>query len=225
MIALLKKDWRLYRVPLIAMLVMSIGVIVLSFLSQWMVLRRADTPFDARMVRDMLGMVSALGLVMLVVTAGTFGASAFAGERRERWSDFLAMMPVSRVRIVLAKLSIAFFVLSAGFAFWACLWLIAAVPGRGGGDSPLILLGFFSGMVMTFSVAWAISSFGRSPAIAAGIAIGLTVAVYVFALTYFDGTPAHRINAKLYTHYALITAVGVAVIAVSSILYIRRVAP
>src|SRR5437868_14263220 len=103
MTALLKKDWRVYRVAVVG------SVIVLAapyFLSIIAIIYNKSELRDGEISSFALS-ASMADLWLTAILASVFGGVAFALERRERSADFLAMMPTSRARIIASKVVIA----------------------------------------------------------------------------------------------------------------------
>ncbi len=174
MIALLKKDLKLNRVPIVggAVLIATPYLIIAPTLF-------FSSKYPRSVVSQNAGVVLELALVLTIVVAAIFGGAAFALERRERSAEFLAMLPVRRSRIVVSKLLIG-----AGFPalFWGANLLVfrlikdyAGSMGPGN-DRILVEIGMAGfAMWMAFGVAWLASSILSSPAIAACISIGITL--------------------------------------------------
>jgi ABC-type transport system involved in multi-copper enzyme maturation permease subunit len=114
---------------------------------------------------------SLYSLVLSQVTVALIGGNAIAGERVDRSAEFLASLPISRGRNLASKLLLA-------LAIIAIIWL-TSVPillywtdplGRGPLLSSQESLRVIANVAITgaafFGVAWLLSSFIASPAIA-----------------------------------------------------------
>ena len=118
-----------------------------------------------------------VNFVFLVPMFAAVGAMAFAHERRERWADFAAMLPISRERVVVAKLIVSVVVMVGMFAFLIVVLLGGAslmqVWYGGTGDflragiNPGLAFGILPVMLCTavaaFAVAWLLSAILAGP--------------------------------------------------------------
>jgi ABC-type transport system involved in multi-copper enzyme maturation permease subunit len=174
MIALLKKDWRLFRVPVVGTLILIATPYVLQATILWLNPDYVALTYLAP--HYLFATASAVGLVITVIMAAVFGGVAFASERRECWADFLAMLPVPRSRIVASKLT----VVATFLGFISVILFSMCVVLQGSTDHWLYGVTLLAScMLMSFSVAWLGSSFLSSAAIAAGISIVLvTLALF-----------------------------------------------
>jgi ABC-type transport system involved in multi-copper enzyme maturation permease subunit len=178
---------------------------------------------------DTLYHVANVALTMTGLTAAIFGGMAFAQERRERWAEYLAVLPVHRYQIVISK-----FLLS--FGFLGILWSINAVvvlaaagtyaesPGAQTTDVLLIVLSATAAM-MAFGVAWLASTFLTSPAIAVGIAAVATIACLGWP-SFFPAETEKMGDVQLASVLILCTlAMGAACLVEGTIHFIRRIEP
>jgi ABC-2 type transport system permease protein len=120
--------------------------------------------------------------IALVAYAVVAGASAVAGEERDRTMSILSAQPVTRTRILLAKAGgLALSLLAVTALFWAGLALAdlaygsQLTPGRlAAGTIHLLLLGLaFAGIALAIGAAT-----GR-PEVASSAAGGIAVAAYL----------------------------------------------
>jgi ABC-type transport system involved in multi-copper enzyme maturation permease subunit len=175
MLALLKKDLKLNRVPIFGGgLLIAIPYLILSP-------RAVFSEESSHMVVSQdAGLVLGMALLLTVGVTAVFGGAAFALERRERSAEFLAMLPVSRWKIVASKLVI-------GVGFPAIFWLVDVAARKclhhffGSFESVRDQIPFYFtvaafAMPMAFGIGWLASSVLRSPAVAACISIGVTLA-------------------------------------------------
>ena len=235
MTTLLRKDWRVYRTAVVGSAVLSAAPYPVLALAEWL---HPSTHYDgdrARAYVDLMGAASGCGLLLTFLMAAVYGGAAFAAERREGSADFLAMLPVSRGRVALSKLAVSL----------ACLALMTAVHlaalaacvtwmrSRGYADARedfaraclATLLG-----VMPFGVAWLLSSFTRSTAIAACTAIAVALTSLILVSTWLrDWYHAYR-GGDAQWHIFLAAdvfavTVGLLCVAAGTVIYVRRVAP
>jgi ABC-type transport system involved in multi-copper enzyme maturation permease subunit len=177
MIVLLRKDWRLYRGPIVGGIFLVflpyviLGIVLLVHCVAFGLSPNLN-PFDT------LYHVANAALVMTALTAAIFGGVAFAQERRDRWAEFLAMLPVRRYEIVLSKIILSGGILGAPWSISAQI-VLATAPGAETIDVLLLAL-TASASMMAFGVAWLASSFLSSPAISVGIAAVATIACLVW---------------------------------------------
>jgi ABC-type transport system involved in multi-copper enzyme maturation permease subunit len=176
MLALLKKDWRLNAVPIYGgtlLVAVPYIVVVLALIFQ--------TPrYRERYWADDLQIAAVMGTMLTVAVTAVFGGVAFAQERRERSADFLALIPVSRLKIVASKTVIGLLVPAI---LWAGNFYAAHVSGVRNiwsrDDTHYSYTLAANIMVFAFGIAWFCSSFLRSPSVAACIAIGSVLVLVV----------------------------------------------
>jgi ABC-type transport system involved in multi-copper enzyme maturation permease subunit len=238
--ALLKKDWRLNRVVVVAGLILSSMPYALSLANLWLNPPKYQTP-GAREYLDTAQGTAAACLILVVLLAAAFGGLAFAGERRERTAEFLAMLPVSRGQIVVSKLVVALLCLAGLLALHAAVFVVtdawADWAGVGKIRGPSLYEGGGMAVAFTvavFGVAWALSVFLNSPAIAACIAIAVGVGLLFGGMAWAEKAfeawdEMNRTNTSEAVMLTVVcvasAAVGFIAIAGSSVRYVRRVAP
>jgi ABC-type transport system involved in multi-copper enzyme maturation permease subunit len=233
-LALLRKDWRLVRVPfygLAAMTAMGYLVSGAAFLWNKHDAASKGVHYSPSFFTDYLPAGAGIGMFLTTLLAAAFGGAAFAQERREHWADFLANMPVKRWRIVVSKLSVA---LACLLLFWAFNGAVEAVClAHGWGESPgigvpqpqLISKNVFVVLVGAgaFGLAWLFSTFLKSDAIATCMALAAEAVAcgMFFTLSYLTR------GSELADHTLAIAFVAVPAITIiaGSIYYARRVAP
>jgi ABC-type transport system involved in multi-copper enzyme maturation permease subunit len=238
-IALIRKDWRLNRVVVVAAVVLSVLPYVLPLANLQFNPPRYQVP-GLREYLDTVQFSANACLVLSVVLAAAFGGLAFAAERRERTAEFLAMVPVSRGAVVLSKLVVAAVCLAALIAVHlvviAGTYRLAEIAGirlRG----PTVAEA--GGMAAAFAVAllgfaWALSVFLHSPAIAASIAIALGIGLLFGGMAWaetFSDYLERRYGGRL-PEDTLLTILssfaagfGLLMLFASSVYYLRRVEP
>jgi ABC-type transport system involved in multi-copper enzyme maturation permease subunit len=224
---LLKKDWRLNRGTLIAsfaVLIMLFGMHVIALVAS-----ESQYPVTPKHAADALINAGVVGLFLMAIMAAVYGGIAFALERRERWADLLAVLPVSRAQIVLSKLIVVAACMLLAWAIVGSILLVAAqftlAPNRHLLPVNLVEpVSIAAGMtVMMFGVAWLLSSVLTSPAISAGVSIGATVSLVFGIATICDYV------GRTYQVTVIIIcstlAVGVLSLVAGTIYYLRRVEP
>ena len=228
MIALLKKDLRLNAVPILGgILLVATPYLAVFVAALTMKSRPGEIPRDFQVA-------SVMGAALAVAITAVVGGAAFALERRERSADFLALLPVTRDKILFSKLII-------GVTFSAPLWLanllayritIHKVPlgaqANIAGYFPFAFAAIW--MFVAFGIAWFLSSFLHSPAIAACISIGIVIAaaflaVYVpqfFSPAFIAGHSDLLVFAVILSPILIPTAV---IFLAGTIYYLLRVEP
>jgi ABC-type transport system involved in multi-copper enzyme maturation permease subunit len=247
---LLEKDWRLNRAPVIGLLVLALLPYVMTkailfYMGQHMQERKYPLhDLQAHQIRyvavwsyfgphslmynDILSAIS-FGAMITILMSPIFGACAFAIERRDRSAEFLAMLPVGRRTIVRSKFFLAAFLLISMALFqallersllpWEGLWLPTDARSQKIAIYGSWPLQFSLGLAM-FGISWFLSSFLKSPAIAAAIAIAAAFLATTLLAIWSDDFASGE--------YSLIyanCAVGLLCLLIGNIYYIRRVAP
>jgi ABC-type Na+ efflux pump permease subunit len=240
MATLIQKDWRLARVIVIAGGLLSTMPYAFQVVNTRYLHPEGIMP-GVREYADGLQTASIACLGIVTLLAAAFGGSALAGERRERTDEFMAMLPVSRGRIIASKLIVALVCIVVLIVFHSavigatnvCVKLAQLNRLRGPEvtQSAGITAAF---ALLMFGVGWAMSVFLRSPAIAACVAIAVSVGVLfggMFWGTYiaerWDRAPRTNSTEDLVLFYVCVAAalIGVTAIATSSVRYLRRVEP
>jgi ABC-type transport system involved in multi-copper enzyme maturation permease subunit len=242
MLALVRKEWRLNRAVVIGCLVTMVMPYVFSVGNVWLNPERY-TNVEARHYIQAVQFAAYACLVITVILAAAFGGLTFAGERRERTAEFLGMLPVSRGAIIASKLIVPMVCLAVLIG----VHLLVLLACADWADRMTVRLNgvyedFFAGAVFAvgysvalFGIAWALSVFLRSPAIAAAIALGIGVGMFFGMLEW--GERAQRFVRERYYPQggsegvaiavisATVLAIGVAAIFGSSLYYRRRIEP
>jgi ABC-type transport system involved in multi-copper enzyme maturation permease subunit len=241
MTALLKKDWRLNRVVVVAGLIISVMPYVLALANQRFFPEKYR-PVGLREYLDTTQFAAMACLALVVVLAAAFGGLTFAAERRERNAEFLGMLPVSRGRIILSKLLVALACVTVLIAFHVLVLVVcdawrvhAGFLLRRNGEGVFYAGGMAVAYAVTlFGIAWALSILLRSPAIAATIAIGIGAGLLFGGMAWaerafdaWDQLHGYRTSEeKLLTIVCSASAaIGLLAILLSSAHYIRRVEP
>ncbi len=222
--ALLKKDWRLFRPTIVGSLVVLASIYLIGLLPLlW------EDPLAGPFGRPrQVLIVALLAAGVTAVFAAVFGASAFAVERRDRSAEFLAMMPVSRMRILTSKAAVA-------AAFLLTLWVIhltaaflainqLGTAARDTTEYAYAFAGVAAGTAMMFAVAWLFSAFLTGAAIPFGLGFGITVASAELVRRLIENLGLHG---HAFVRAWLVWSCAAAVISfvTGAVHYARRVAP
>ena len=184
-IALLRKDWRVYRTVIVGTAVLAVAPYVFGLLLQWMF--QPNRGVAARDYLEVVLLSASFGMFVAVLLAAVYGGAAFAAERRDRTAEFVAMLPVSRWHAAASKAVLSFACL---LATWGLHYLAATASHHLAGaqavveptiahDAVEIVLPV---MLLTFGLAWLLSSAIESPAIAAVAAIAAAVGLLLVTL-------------------------------------------
>lgn len=103
MLPLLRKDWRLFRAPLIA----SMVALLMAYAGGWEEVSTVRYATLGWRWGHAIHLGAEYGLYATAVMAAVFAGVSFAAERKERWADFLAMLPPTPGRVLLSKLLVA----------------------------------------------------------------------------------------------------------------------
>jgi ABC-type transport system involved in multi-copper enzyme maturation permease subunit len=222
MLTLLKKDWRLNAVPIYGgtlLVAVPYLVVALALLFQ-------TDHYRERYWADDLQIAAILGTMLTVAVTTVFGGVAFAQERRERSADFLALIPVSRLKIIASKTIIGVLLPAILFAanFYAACKSGLSITFNPRG-TPFMYLLTADIMLFAFGVAWFFSSFLRSPSEASCIAIGSVLALVVTG--FLSGRWAAGITDldKIVIVYSTPASIGLSFFAAGMYTYLRRVEP
>jgi len=229
--ALLAKDWRLYRLPIIGLIVAGVGAYLLAAGGESYA--HADLARYSHYVQNhhplflTLEEASLLAGFLTALLASTFGGVAVAGERNDRTADFVALLPVSRGQIITSKFVVAGSALLAFTLFHALMFVLwASLMGseayRSIRAGALVFFGWQMGCLLSFfAVAWLVGTFTASSAINACISIAVTIAalLWMFRPPYFGST-------RLYgDHTTTFLSLALSCLFAGTIYYLRRIAP
>lgn len=218
LLKLLRKDWRLNRVPVVALLIAVAGSYMVASLS-WYMYRNS---YNWLPYRTCLTDAATASIGIGTVIAAAFGGAAFAIERHERWADFLAMVPAPRWQVVLSKLLVGLGAPSLFAALNGAVILVANPDAFHLDEFPLNVGMIVCGYLSVFGVAWVFSTFLDSAAIAAGISIG-AVFGSLMAAAFFR---IIQTDAGMLHFFAMPMGIaGLLAIIGGCVYYARRVAP
>ena len=224
-IALLKKDFRLNRVPIFG----GAALIFMPYLVSLIALLTVTTGLGQPKFRNAFAPCPEMSLILTGAMAAVFGGAAFAYERRERWADFLTMTPTPRIYSIISKSILSTLFLAPIWALnvFAAFKLIKIQTAIGHEFD--LLIGSIGPLLMLFGVAWLISSFASSPSIAACTSIGLFMAaalLYNLICHAYAGPPPYADEANYdLIGCALCALIGVISFLAGSIYYLRRIEP
>lgn len=225
-LTLVRKDWRVFRAPVIAtLLVGTVPYVIDALVSP---VARGDL-FTAAIrssknVAHVVGDSAMLAVVLTTLLAAAYGGAAFAAERRERSADFLALLPANRLAIAASKAFVALvcltFAVAVHLAAWSWADRVMAFRGEHLFDTRTIAA-VVATAAMLFGLAWCLSAALTSAAISAMAAAGLAVLVSVGLgeAGALDGPNATAV----WNAVAAIT--GTAAFIGGTICFCRRVAP
>jgi ABC-type transport system involved in multi-copper enzyme maturation permease subunit len=241
MLALIRKEWRLSRAILIGCLVTMVMPYVLNVANTWINPSRGAN-LEPRDYVDAVKFAAFASLAITVVLAAAFGGQTFAGERRERTAEFLAMLPVSREAIIASKLVVPAACLAALIGVHV-LVLVACgkwaehigLRRQDAQDAVYAAIFGVSYAVAVFGIAWALSVFLRSAAIAATVTIGIGVGMFFGMMAWGERVHHFLIKREYVQSYneaitiavicATVALIGIVAIVGSSLHYRRRVEP
>jgi ABC-type transport system involved in multi-copper enzyme maturation permease subunit len=239
MLALLRKEWRQSRLPVVGGVVLMLAFYAIALSTQLFNNHPGAQTFDAYL--GVLGAGAAYGMMLVAFMASVFGGVAFAVERRDRTAEFVAMLPVSRVAIAVSKLLTSAACLAGMFAanLLVLSMCVAGSATEAGFDSHAWsdAVRFYGSLppaaAMTFGVAWLVSSVLESPTISAITSLVVTGATAVLGATlfrsYWHGRWAPNDDAALRTGMMLLQIIGwgtgLICVAAGTLIYRRRVKP
>jgi hypothetical protein len=252
-LTLMRKDLRLLRPVLVTALAVAVAFCVVLPLVSFVGWQQAGRPsgragyggwngYAGRDARVLAGMVRdgadwmTVGCLALYATVG---GAAFAHERRERWADGLAVLPVARRRIVAAKGAASLLVCVGGTA--GVLLLRAAADGvvRYGVSAPFVDwpaaaetmgLYFLPPAVALFGVAWLRSSLTSSATVSAVVALGAAGGGWFWTIGWVRTRDMVHAGEWRYTMafcgtVAATYALGLAAAAAGTLVQVRRTSP
>lgn len=223
---LMKKDWRMLRTGTIG----AVAVTVLLYGIAGLSLAESDRTVRTIDVMDGFASAAIVGIVISAIISAMYGSGAFALERHDRSADFLAMMPVSRWRILVSKaivtIGCSLFFLAIHFSMLIIFGLRSERTRINDEDFRrfvVILLGI---NLLFFCTAWFFSTFLPSAVISIAVAIIFCAAM----LTILGAWTHHRsdeLDDRRVGHLmdCWTYGVGLACLVAAVIYYPRRIAP
>jgi ABC-type transport system involved in multi-copper enzyme maturation permease subunit len=220
------KDWRLFRAPMVALIVVGAVCYLIALASI----------FYPQADHDTLDSLFTAALVSFELTgflAAAFGGVAIAGERADRTADFLGLLPVRRMQIVLSKLTVSILMIGACAAFHLLIlgltllaWSNYYPTNRGPHDVQWVtaLPMWFGFTTSLFGIAWLLGTFLRSGPISACVSIATTIAWFAVVALRLDAGH-YRDEVVPITLSSISLAVGLSTLVGGTIYYLRRIAP
>jgi ABC-type transport system involved in multi-copper enzyme maturation permease subunit len=224
MFALMKKDWRLNRAPMVGAGVIMLGVYGMTF---FYILFTPKESFGYRNIYEPIVKAGTIMMMISCILAACFGGMAFAAERRDRCADFLAMLPVSRLRVVLSKSIVGWKCALAPWLLNAMVIYAILLTAHDQSDVKSIILLAASTvccLIMCFGLAWLLSAFLESPALSSSISIGFALA---FVFLILDAVN-YRVITNRQASILMIwinPCIGIVSYIAGTIYYLRRVEP
>lgn len=228
---LMAKDWRLFRVPVIGLLVggaISYLLALIAILADSHDIWAHHQAAVNALVNALIGgTLAASALTSLL--ASVFGGAAIAGERSERTSDFLGLLPVTRKQIVISKLVVSALILCGCAGLYG---MIALLAFRLGATQPFLSwtaiashsVAWLGYTVSFFGVGWLLSTFSSSGPISACASMAVTVvsATLVAAAANRDFRSVWEMMTVCAT---VMFAIGITCVIAGALYFVRRVAP
>jgi len=240
MFALLKKDFRFFRLPMLATLLLAAVTYLIGYILTFTPTRYYE-PWSRRWVEAYTA-CAAIGLAITIVMAIAFAGTSIATERSDRTLDFLTMLPPRRWQVLLSKIAVAIPFLGFCTAVHFAILLIGYYQGANHiyqGTNDMSTWGISSeefnhlmfvtelwgsGTIMACGVAWMFSTFLRSSVICTGIAIAVLVAVGATVGILADANRwSEDISAALWWSVSL--PIGIATFVTGWFFYTCRVQP
>lgn len=214
--------WREYRLNRLILMV-GLGLLVLPYVIVLSVIWWTE---ESPPVFEVIGCTAVYSVVFIQLTAALLGGYAIAGERNDRSAQFVAYLPVSRMRRLTAKLSV---ILTATVVLWGVDLLVffGLAPELGLSDYSSIqnILGHsaVAGLAF-FGVAWLISSLQSSPSFA--VAGGLITPLVLIAIRHIGEPPTpSQEQFQRIAYFAICSIVAVVCFSIGTWYYLRRVEP
>jgi len=227
MIQLLKKDLRVHRMALFAAAALWTVGPAITWLG-W-ILRGENT---SKYLGDYIATMGFAGFFVTVILGALLGGDAFAAERRDRTADFLAMVPVSRAKIILSKLILSIVIISILWAMAMGTLILSTVATptefhEYNGNQQSVwypILCAMSLTIMAFGTAWLLSIFLKEPLGATILALMEMAAIMTLVGIYLNWHPMPDAESFWMFSY-LPLFVGMISWVAGSYYYARRVEP
>lgn len=133
-------------------------------------------------------------VLMTTIHAAMLGANIISKEERDRTSEFLMVKPISRNKIISAKLLVAFVnIIIINVVTLISSIVIVGYLGKGeavNGDIEILMAGMFMLQLMFMFIGTALAAISKKPKTAPSVATGIILATYILS-TAID------MNAKL----------------------------
>jgi hypothetical protein len=192
--ALLRKDWRVYRLPAAGLLLLTATCYLLAATDACYNHSDIRSEHHENEAEFIFFSAALIANYLVPLLAAVFGGVAIAGERSERTSDFLAMLPVSRWQIVMSKWIVSLFILT-GFVVLNLLVMLCVILMTEtvheffahAADADYAIALWVALAISFYGIAWLVSTFTRSAPISACVSIAVTV-ILAIAVTVFVDT-------------------------------------
>lgn len=227
--ALLWKDFRLIRAPIVAAVLLTIGSYLVMGTAWWQ--GELGIRFDEWHALDQWGGLADaawVGLCCTAFMAAVFVAVLFDGERRDGSAVFLATLPVPRWKLALSKVMTG--ALAVG-AMWLTNFLIRLMPSGQMHESIWSVLTDIASptaaTLMLFGSTVLLAMFVTSPTIAAS----LSCAALYCCILIFQMLPGHVTlrfpswNEARSADLLILLGIGAATFLIGITHYLRRVEP
>jgi len=232
--ALIAKDWRLFRLPIIGLLVAGVGCLLYTgaffYFYNFGPNRREHWDNSAILVSVIQNAAHSAGFLTALL-ASTFGGVAIAGERAERTADFTALLPVTRRQVIMSKFVSAGSVLMVFTLFYALIFIFTFNFSEHLfiRNYPVAIWEWQIGCVISFfGVAWLVSAFTTSAAISACVSIATTMGALAWMSVYMETDRANRyvdVGHRDGNLAMVAFTVGLPCLVAGTIYYLRRTAP
>ena len=142
--------------------------------------------FDLTKASGFYGLLYLYLIIMATIHAAMLGANIISKEERDRTAEFLMVKPVSRSRIITAKLLAA--LVNVVVLNLVTLVFSLSILGQYSNGEPitgeilLLMLGMFILQIMFLSIGTAIASSSRNPAIPASIATTIIMVAFILSV-------------------------------------------
>jgi ABC-type transport system involved in multi-copper enzyme maturation permease subunit len=226
MIALLLKDFRLYRWAFRATIVILVSPYLLAILMAFYSLLSYSNRRDTGVPGFVLPLFSIFAAIVL---SAIFGGSAFSIEHRDRSADFLALLPVTRWQILLSKCLVPIPALFTVWLIHSSIFFLAIydrpnwLPFEFNPDIVAAFALSSAAMFFVFSVAWLAGLFLNSPAISACIALATLFAIGFFVSLQFDNRDSSIRPEPAFFLFTMVA--GILCFLIGICCYVNRVSP
>jgi ABC-type transport system involved in multi-copper enzyme maturation permease subunit len=228
------KEYRQNRVIVIALFVMLVVPHLFGIFLMWVETHGEHPKLFEFVWQSILCGASLYSLAISQVALALIGGNAIAGERSDRSAEFQVYLPITRKKILAAKLLLAMAIaavvwLTNPLLAWCSLeyWIQRAEMNS------VFMLQIMSNIAVTglvfFCVAWFFSSFLRSPtfSIVGGLitpAIIISLIAYIVHFIQEFSIPSTETVVQI-SYWSVCLTVALSSFGVGTWLYLRRVEP
>ena len=199
-LTLMRKDLRVLRAPIVTAVLIfffiEVFVGVLSSVADARQLNRINVGYESMYVWRSIALRASYALGLCCAYAAVFAGVGMPIERRERSAEFAAMLPVSRARQTIARLTVVALLVALSIGVHASIIVVAnrqlpSMPAKYVHGWRLVenrdVLDALPIAIAMLGLAWLGASVLRSPAITVAIAIGLVLGSYVLVGELAEG--------------------------------------